>query len=83
MLGFGGVVPMDKESVKVVAAMQYLRLREDEEVKKVGASFKPVPTPDESKEKVKRIEAVHEKFRLKEMEILRRAAGPLAKIIDR
>lgn len=82
MFGIGAAVPMDKESVKVVAAMQYLRLREDDEIEKVGKSYKAVPTPAESVEKLKRIAEVRDRFRRKEMEVMRRAAGPLAKIID-
>jgi uncharacterized membrane protein len=82
MFGFGGLVPVDKEAVKVVSAMQYLRLREDEEVEKVGKSYKVVPTPAESQEKIKRIEEVRSKFRQKEIAVLRRAAGSFAKLID-
>lgn len=79
---FGSYAPLDKESVRVVSAMQYLRLREEQEVVAVGKTYKVVPTPTESQEKMKRIEEVRSKFRAKELELLRRAAGPFAKIID-
>ena len=88
MFGFGGCVPVDKESVKVIAAMQYLHLREEQEVEKVKATYK---TPDgplskEATERVKQrnddMQKVRDVFKLKEMALLRRAAGPLAKIID-
>lgn len=83
MLGFGGCVPIDKESVKVVAAMHYLRLREDEEVEKVRAKYHHKPSDiDHDHERSKAVGKVRDEFKRKEIALLRRAAGPLAKIID-
>ena len=88
MFGFGGCVPVDKESAKVIAAMQYLHLREEQEVEKVKATYK-TPTGSLTKEESDRVQQrndnmqkVRDEFKKKEIALLRRVAGPLAKIID-
>ena len=82
MFGFGGCVPVDKESVKVIAAMQYLHMREEEEVAKARGPYKEGQSRDEEVARGKRVAEVHSRFKQKEIALLRRAAGPLAKIID-
>jgi hypothetical protein len=79
---FGGCVPVDKESCRIMTAMAYLRAREEEEIEKVGKLFRVVPTPTESIEKTKMLEDVKARFRKKEIALMRHVAGPLAKLVD-
>lgn len=96
MFGFGNMVPVapvapvDRESCRVLAAFQYLRLREKQETERFRsdqrAKYKyEVPPPDLSpsgKELRAGLDEIRERFERKEVELLRRVSGPFAKIVD-
>ncbi len=88
---FGGAVPIDKESVRVITAFRYLESRESEERKSLlderdekirGFSYESKEHKTINEEYKKRLAALDEKWKAKERALYRKVAGPLAKIID-
>jgi hypothetical protein len=70
MFGFGiGAVPVDKESVRTMAAFRYLDMKRQAALRGVTEDYKR--------------QVINESFDKKELALMRHVAGPLARFIDR